>query len=61
MGGPIVKNKTFFYNVYDQQEERQALHHPLQHNSGLPPDLLAQQGVFQTTNDVKTYLVKTGP
>jgi hypothetical protein len=58
VGGPIIQNKTFFYNVYDQQEERQAFIIRFNATAGLPPDLLAQQGVFQTTNDVKTYLVK---
>ena len=58
VGGPIIQNKTFFYNVYDQQEERQAFIIRFNATAGLPPDLLAQQGVFQTTNDVKTYLIK---
>lgn len=58
VGGPIIQNKTFFYNVYDQQEERQALIIRFNAPAGLPADLLAGQGGFQTTNDVKTYLVK---
>jgi Carboxypeptidase regulatory-like domain len=58
IGGPIVKNKTFFYNVYDQQQERQAYIIRFNSTAGLPADLLAQQGVFETTNDVHTYLVK---
>jgi hypothetical protein len=58
VGGPIIQNKTFFYNVYDQQEERQAFIIRFNATAGLPADLLAQQGVYQTTNDVKTYLIK---
>lgn len=58
VGGPIVQNKTFFFTVYDQQEERQAYIIRFNTTAGLPADLLARQGVFQTTNDVKTYLVK---
>ena len=57
LGGPIVKNKTFFYTVYDQQDESQALIVRF-NTTTLPPDILAQQGRFQTTNDVFTYLVK---
>ena len=57
LGGPIVKNQTFFYTVYDQQDESQALIVRF-NTTTLPPDILAQQGRFQTTNDVFTYLVK---
>ncbi len=58
IGGPIIQNKTFFYNVYDQQEERQAYIIRFNTTAGLPADVLTRQGVYQTTNDVKTYLVK---
>ena len=58
VGGPIVKNKTFFYTVYDQQEERQPLIVRFGTTVGLPAGLVGQQGTFETTNDVNTYLVK---
>jgi hypothetical protein len=58
IGGPIRKNKTFFYNVYDQQAERQALIVRFNNTTGLPQDIVAQQGTYETTNAVNTYLVK---
>jgi hypothetical protein len=58
LGGPIVRDRTFFYNVWDQQKETRPLTVRFNQTAGLPADLLAQQGVFQSTNDVWTYLVK---
>jgi Carboxypeptidase regulatory-like domain/TonB dependent receptor-like, beta-barrel len=58
IGGPIRKNKTFFYNVYDQQAERQALIVRFNNTVGLPQDIFAQQATYETTNGVNTYLVK---
>jgi len=58
VGGPIVKNKTFFYNVYDGQRERQAFIIRFNSRVGLPANLLALEGVDTTTNNVHTYLVK---
>ncbi len=59
LAGRSFKTRRSFYNVYDQQEERQAFIIRFNATAGLPADLLAQQGVYQTTNDVKTYLIKT--
>ncbi|HJY88331.1 MAG TPA: carboxypeptidase regulatory-like domain-containing protein, partial [Candidatus Acidoferrales bacterium] len=64
LGGPIRKDKTFFYGVYDQQKERQpltiAFNNPTPPPPALsiPPNLLAQQGVFTSTNSVWTYMAK---
>ena len=58
IGGPIRKNRTFFYNVYDQQAERQALIVRFNNTIGLPQDIVGQQGTYETTNGVNTYLVK---
>ncbi len=58
LGGPIRKDKTFFYTVYDQQKEHQALVIRFNSTTGLPANLLAQQGVFTSTNSVITYLAK---
>lgn len=58
VGGPIKKNKTFFYNVYDQQAERQAYIVRFNNTAGLPAELVSQQGTYETTNAVNTYLVK---
>ncbi len=68
LGGPIVKNRTFFYGVYDGQRERQ----PLIISFSSPPanlvntpelqrnvsEIVAKQGTFQTTNTIDTSLVK---
>jgi hypothetical protein len=58
LGGPIVKDRTFFYNVWDQQREKQPLNIRFNSTAGLPAEYLAQQGVFNSTNNVWTYLVK---
>ncbi|MEW5976979.1 MAG: carboxypeptidase regulatory-like domain-containing protein [Acidobacteriota bacterium] len=58
VGGPIIKNRTFFYNVYDQQDQSQPLIVRFNTTAGLPQNLISQQGDFTTTNDVHTYLVK---
>lgn len=58
LGGPIRKDKTFFFMVYDQQAQTQPLTIRFSSTAGLPANLIAQQGVFQSTNDVNTYLVK---
>ena len=44
--------------AYDQQAQHEALIVRFNNPAGLPADLLAQQGVFKSTNDVNTYLVK---
>jgi outer membrane receptor protein involved in Fe transport len=60
LGGPIIKDKTFFFTVYDQQAQRQALNIRFNEpgRSLLPPNLRAQEGTFRSTNGVNTYLVK---
>src|SRR4030095_2841856 len=58
IGGPMRKNKTFVYNVYAQQAERQALIVRFNNTVGLPQDIFAQQATYETTNGVNTYLVK---
>ncbi|MBI1895433.1 MAG: TonB-dependent receptor [Acidobacteria bacterium] len=58
IGGPLVKDKTFFFTVWDQQEQEQAQVIRFNNIAGLPADLLARQGVSSSTSDVKTYLAK---
>lgn len=58
LGGPVVRDKTFFYTVYDQQAQHQPLVIRFNNTAGLPADLLARQGTFKSTNDVNTYLAK---
>lgn len=58
LGGPIRKNKTFFFMAYDQQAQHQALTIRFNDTAGLPASFIPQQGVFKSTNDVNTYLVK---
>jgi outer membrane receptor protein involved in Fe transport len=58
IGGPIRKDKTFFFTVYDQQAEHQPLTVRFNNTTGLPAELLSEQGVFKSTNTVNTYLVK---
>ncbi len=57
-GGPLNRDQTFFFMAYDQQAQHEALIVRFNNPAGLPADLLAQQGVFKSTNDVNTYLVK---
>lgn len=58
LGGPIRKDKTFFYMVYDQQAQHQPLVIRFSSTAGLPANLVSQQGVYKSTNTVNTYLVK---
>lgn len=58
LGGPIKKDKSFFFVAYDQQAEHQALVIRFNNIVGLPANLVAQQGVFNSTNTVNTFLVK---
>jgi hypothetical protein len=58
LGGPLNRDQTFFFMAYDQQAQHEALVVRFNNPAGLPADLLAQQGVFESTNDVNTYLVK---
>jgi outer membrane receptor for ferrienterochelin and colicin len=58
LGGPLRTDKTFFFTAYDQQAEKQALIVRFNSTAGLPADLAARQGVFESTNTVNTYLVK---
>lgn len=57
IGGPLVKNKTYFFTVFDGQQESQPLTVRFNLPSG-PPELMSKQGTFKTTNDVSTYLAK---
>ncbi len=58
VGGPIRKDKTFFYGVYDQQKEIQPLTIRFNNTTGLPAAQLAQQSVFTSTNSVWTWMAK---
>ncbi|MCC6860086.1 MAG: TonB-dependent receptor [Bryobacterales bacterium] len=58
LGGPIRKDKTFFFTVYDQQAQNQPLTIRFNSTAGLPQEYLAKQGIFKSTNDVHTYLAK---
>jgi outer membrane receptor protein involved in Fe transport len=58
LGGPIIRDKTFFFNVYDQQLQSQPLNIRFSSTAGLPEDLIRRQGVFESTNTVNTYLLK---
>jgi hypothetical protein len=58
VGGPIKRDKSFYFMAYDQQAQHQALIIRYNNIEGLPSNFLAQQGKFKSTNDVNTYLVK---
>ncbi|MBI3941210.1 MAG: TonB-dependent receptor [Acidobacteria bacterium] len=58
LGGPIRRDKTFFFTAYDQQAQRQALVSRFDATAGLPANLVGQQGILKSTNDVNTYLAK---
>lgn len=57
LGGPLVKDKTFFFTVFDGQRESQPLTVRFNLPSG-PPEIMSRQGTFETTNNVSTYLIK---
>jgi hypothetical protein len=44
--------------VWDQQQENRPLTVRFNQTAGIPQNLLSQQGVYTSTNDVWTYLVK---
>jgi hypothetical protein len=57
LGGPLVKNRTFYFTVFDGQREHQPLN--VRFNAAnLPPELMNKQGTFETTNNVATWLGK---
>jgi hypothetical protein len=58
VGGPIQKNRTFFFTAYDGQQQRQPLIIRFSSTTGLPQSFLDAQGVYESTNDVDTYLIK---
>jgi hypothetical protein len=58
IGGPLKQDRTFFFTAYDGQQQHDALVIRFNNPAGLPPDLLARQGIFQSTNDVNTFLTK---
>lgn len=57
LGGPLIKDKTFFFTVFDGQRERQPLTVRFNLTNG-PPEIMNRQGTFTTTNNVATYLAK---
>jgi carboxypeptidase family protein len=59
IGGPIKKDKLFFFAVYDGQREHAPLIIRFNSTAGLPPDYLAQQGVYESTNNINTFLAKS--
>jgi hypothetical protein len=58
LGGPLKKDKTFFFTVFDGQRERQPLTVRFNLPNGGPPELMKKQGTFETTNNISTYLLK---
>lgn len=58
VGGPVIKNKLFFFTVYDGQREHQPLTIRFNQTAGLPQSYLSQQGVYKSTNDINTFLTK---
>jgi hypothetical protein len=58
LGGPVRRDKTFFYTVYDQQAEHQPYIIRFNATTGLPQELLSQQGTYTSSNTVNTYLAK---
>ena len=59
IGGPVIKDKLFFFTVYDGQRQHAPLVIRFNSTAGLPDSILAQQGIFTSTNSVNTYLAKT--
>jgi hypothetical protein len=57
-GGPIIKDKLFFFGVYDGQREHQPLTIRFNSTAGLPQSYLSQQGVFESNNNIYTFLGK---
>ena len=58
IGGPVIKDKLFFFGVFDGQREHQPLTIRFNTTAGLPQSYLAQQGVFESTNNIYTFLGK---
>jgi hypothetical protein len=58
VGGPLLKNRTFFFTTYDGQQQRQPLIIRFSSTTGLPQSFLDGQGVYESTNDVDTFLAK---
>ena len=58
LGGPIRRDRTFLFTAYDGQQQRQPLTIRFNSTTGLAQSFLDGQGVFTSTNDVDTYLVK---
>lgn len=57
LGGPLIKDKTFFFTVFDSQREQQPLTVRFNLTNG-PPEIMNKQGTFKTTNNVATYMAK---
>lgn len=58
VGGPIRKDQTHFFAVYDQQVEKQPFNVVTTLTTNVPGFISNQLGAFRTTNDVHTALVK---
>ena len=58
LGGPVVKDKLFFFAVYDGQREHAPYTIRFNTTAGLPQSYLDQQGVYQSTNNINTFLAK---
>ena len=54
LGGPLIKDKTFFFTVFDGQQEQPSRCALMLKR----PNEIMRQGTFTTTNDVATYLQK---
>ena len=58
ISGPLKKDRLFFFFVFDGQREHQPLTIRFNTTAGLSQSLLSQQGVFESTNNIATYLGK---
>ena len=53
-----MKDKLFFFAVYDGQREHAPLTIRFNPTAGLAAELSGTAGVYQSTNDINTFLAK---
>jgi hypothetical protein len=58
VGGPIKRERAFFFGSYEGQQQELPLVVRFGTTTGLPAEILAKQGTFLSTNDVNTFLGK---